>query len=112
LTTSEKKIPGKSTAVHRDEGTASARRVRVDRPGDQFLAGAALTGQQDRGLALLQVLDEPEDPKHRGRASDQSGESLHENNRMFRNRNAAFQAGVLRSELYFGEGGSSSRATG
>ncbi|MEZ5316803.1 MAG: hypothetical protein R2752_05330 [Vicinamibacterales bacterium] len=42
-------------AVDRHERRATARRVLVQRPGHDFLAGAALAGEEHRGLAVAKV---------------------------------------------------------
>ena len=58
---------GDGAAVDRHEGLLVPRAPAVDRPGDQFLAGAALAGDQHIAFACRRLLDEPEDLLH-GRA--------------------------------------------
>ena len=61
-------------AVDGHERPAAPRGARVDGAGHHLLAGAALAGQQHGGLAVLEVLDQPEDPLQPGRAPDEAGE--------------------------------------
>jgi hypothetical protein len=48
--------------------------VRVDRPRDELLAGAALSRQEHGRFAVLEILDEAKDPDHGGRARHQCAE--------------------------------------
>src|SRR5207249_7643936 len=57
-------------AVERDQRAVGARAPVVDRLGDQLLAGAALTGDEDRGAELRDGFDRLEDLLHLRRAAD------------------------------------------
>ena len=54
-------------AVDGDQGPTSPRAVVVQGSGDQFLPGAALAANQDRGIGRGDLLDQLHDPLH-GRA--------------------------------------------
>ena len=58
--------------VHRDEGARRARRRLVDRARHQFLAGAALAGDQHRDVARGHASDRLEDLEDRAAAADQA----------------------------------------
>ena len=66
--------PGSAPQLTATNGPAAPRRARVDRAGHDLLARAALAGQEDGRLAVLEVLDEAEDALHRRRAADEAGE--------------------------------------
>jgi hypothetical protein len=63
----------KSPTIDRYKWTLAAGRVDVNGPSHELLAGTALTTDQNRGIALRQVLDQPKDVQHGRRAGDQSG---------------------------------------
>ena len=67
-------LAGQRAAVDRHERTVAARRALVERARDHLLADPALAGQQHRGVALAEVLDQREDPLHRGGAGDDAAE--------------------------------------
>src|SRR5262249_13458753 len=67
-------LPGNRAAVDRHERSQSAGRMEGKSPRHQFLARAALAGQEHPGLALLQMADQAKDPQHPRRTGDQSGE--------------------------------------
>ena len=56
------------------KGLVLARRELVDGAGDQLLAGAAFAGDENRGGAGGDQLDEAEDLLHFGRGADQGAE--------------------------------------
>lgn len=58
-------------AVDGDERSIAPWRMIVDGASDEFLARAALAGQQHRRLGVAEVLDEREDPEQGGRAGDE-----------------------------------------
>ena len=60
--------------VHLDERLADAPAVAVDGLGDQLLAGAALAGDQDRGVGRRDAADQLEDAQHARIAPDQIAE--------------------------------------
>jgi len=62
--------------VHRDEGSIGSRRVRVDGPRDQFLAGAALPFDQDRRPARRRLDDQVEHSAHRRALADDVVEAV------------------------------------
>ena len=68
------KFTGQRAAIHGDERAAAAWRMGVDRSGENLLPRAALTRQENGGLALLEILDQSQDALHRGRAPDEAGE--------------------------------------
>ncbi len=57
-------------AVDRHERAAASRRLGVDGPGENLLAGAALAGEQHRGLELCRALDELQHLDHDVRGGD------------------------------------------
>ena len=62
-------------AVHGDEAAPFARGVGVDGVREDFLPGAALAGEEDGGVAGLEVVDEVEEPGHGRGARDHAGEA-------------------------------------
>ena len=63
-------------AVDGDKGLVLAGRKLVDGAGDQLLAGAAFAGDEDRGGAGGDQLDEAEDLLHLGRGADQASRAF------------------------------------
>ena len=65
---------GYAAEIDLDERLRGPAAVAVDRLGDQLLAGAALTGNQDGGVGRCDPADEFEDAEHPRVASDQVAE--------------------------------------
>ena len=59
--------------VQRDEGHVRPRRVAVQCLGDEFLAGAGLTVDEDRDVRIRQTADSAEDLLHSGCLPDDLG---------------------------------------
>jgi hypothetical protein len=66
-------VGGYRAAVERDERLALARAEIVDRARDQLLAGAALAGDQHRGVAVGDAVDELADGADRRAVADDAG---------------------------------------
>ena len=66
---------GKNRTVHLDKSLSPATAVFVDRFGHPLLARAALAQDQDGGVAVGQILDQPIDPLHRLAAADDAAET-------------------------------------
>src|SRR2546428_4074886 len=64
-------------AVHGDEIPGRSVAQLVDEPGDEFLAGAGLTRDQDRHVGRRYLLDLAEDWLQRGAAADQPALAVH-----------------------------------
>ncbi len=61
---------GERAAVDGDEGPILPRRVDVDRPRDELLAGPALAGDEDGAAGRRNGLDQVEQREHRAAAAD------------------------------------------
>ena len=59
-------------AVHGDERPGAVRRLGVEGARDDLLPGPALPGDQNRGVAPVERLDEMDDPHHRKRPRDEA----------------------------------------
>src|SRR5262245_47865913 len=68
-------LGGNGGAVDDHERSIASGRVAVDGTRENLLPGAALAGEKDGGLAVLQAFDQPEDPEHVGRGGDEPSES-------------------------------------
>ncbi len=64
-------VLGNGGAVQGHERTSSAARAAVDVAGEHLLAGAALPGDEHRGLGTRHLLGAPQRGEHRGVAGDQ-----------------------------------------
>jgi len=64
-------------AVHGDEIPGRSVAQLVDEPGDEFLAGAGLTRDQDRHVGRRYLLDLADDSLQRGAAADQPALAVH-----------------------------------
>jgi hypothetical protein len=66
-------IPRRRRAVVREEHRVLSWRSNVNRPGDEFLAGAALACDQHGELIALQALDLIDHPRHQRTGAQESG---------------------------------------
>ena len=73
---------GKGRAVHRDHLPGGALAAAMDRAGDQFLAGAGLAGDQDRGIGGTDAGDFFAQRRDCRAAPAEFGRSLQTNDRL------------------------------
>ena len=81
-----RRFSGIAPQLSDDERLVAPQRVEVDRPRDQFLAGARLPGQQDGAVGAGDRLDHPEHREHRLAAADDVGELVREPSARFSSR--------------------------
>ena len=67
-------VLGDGAAIEDHEGPLAARRLVVERPGDELLSRARLAGDHDGDVHRRDLLEEPENLSHPRRATDHSRE--------------------------------------